>query len=111
MREQVLGDAPAVVFRADPARLRHADIVEEDFALFGKSIETDNRADRHSGVIGAVQQQEGDALLLAAFGAGAHQHEHAVGVVGVGGPDLGPVDDVIIAIGHRAARQRGEIRT
>ncbi len=41
--------------------------------------------------------------------AGAHQREHAVGVVRMRGPDLGAVDDVVVAVAHRAGLQRREI--
>ena len=32
---------------------------------------------------------------------GADQAEHAVGVLGVGGPDLGAVDDIVVAVPQR----------
>ena len=56
-----------------------------------------------------VDQDEADAVLLALGLAGAHQREHAVGVMRMRGPDLGAVDDVVVAVAHRARLQRGEV--
>src|SRR5262249_54486755 len=39
----------------------------------------------------------------------AHQAEHVVGDVRAGRPDLGAVDDVVLAVAHRARLEAGEI--
>src|SRR4030095_13852276 len=49
------------------------------------------------------------AFLLLRVRIGAHQAEHPVGLVGVGRPDLLAVDDVVIAVEHRARLEAGEI--
>src|SRR5262249_41866349 len=51
----------------------------------------------------------GDAVLRLAFGRGAHEAEHVVGDMGAGGPDLGAVDDVVVAVAHRARLEAGEV--
>ena len=69
------------------------------------TIQPLNRANVHTGKVGPVQQQKGDALLFLALIAGAHQHEHPVRFMGEGCPDLAAIDDVISPIRDRAALQ------
>ena len=57
-----------------------------------------------------VQKQEGDALLGPASVAGAHQAEHLVGVVGMGGPDLGAVEHIVLAVRFGPELQRSQVR-
>src|SRR4051794_35585352 len=47
--------------------------------------------------------------MLLRIGIGADETEDPVGVVGVGGPDLRPRDDEIVAVALGAGLQRGEI--
>jgi len=59
-----------------------------------------------------LQQQEGNTGLWFAIRIGTHKTEHAIGVMRVRGPDLGPVDDVVAAIrpiGHGPALQIGQV--
>ncbi len=57
-----------------------------------------------------LQQDEGDPLLRLAFPLGAHQAEHAVGEVGVGGPDLRARQDVVVPVPHRRQLQSRQVR-
>ena len=50
-------------------------------------------------------------MLLAPGGVRSEEAEHPVGPGGVTGPDLGTIDDVVIAITVRPALQRGEVRS
>src|SRR3546814_5975267 len=59
---------------------------------------------------GQVEQQETDPRLWLALGRGTDEAEHAVGEMGVGGPDLRAVEDIIPAIAVGAKLERGEIR-
>ena len=107
--QQVLGHVPAIVLRAHPVGLRDPHVVEEhliDLVIGGQG---DDRLDfdprrRHG------NEQEGDALLRPAGAVGAHQAKDVVGELGMGGPDLGAVDDVVVAILHRRGLQAGEVR-
>ena len=103
--QQMFGNAPALVFGPDPTGLRHTNIVEKHLAKFRMTIQPLDRANVHSGKVGSVQQQKGDALLFLTLPAGAHQHEHPVRFMGEGCPDLAAVDDVIIPIRDRATFQ------
>ena len=60
---------------------------------------------------GHVQQQVGDALLGWPFVRRADQQDAPVGDVGPGGPDLGTVDDVPVAVADGPGSQRGQVRT
>ena len=108
--EQVLGHRPAVVLLAHPIALGHPHIVEKHLALLRNLIETDDGLNGDPRGV-HIQQQEGDARLGLAVAAGAHQQEHAVGVVGVGGPDLGAVDHIVVAVALREGLQRRQIGT
>ena len=57
---------------------------------------------------GHVEQHEGDAFVLLGR-VGAHQAEDPVGLVGVGGPDLLAVDQVMVALVLRLGLQTGEV--
>ena len=56
-----------------------------------------------------VGQQEGDALLLLRVRVGADQQEDPVGVLRQRGPGLLAVDDVVVALAHRARLEAGEV--
>ncbi|GCC45919.1 hypothetical protein chiPu_0030186, partial [Chiloscyllium punctatum] len=107
--QQVLRDIPAAIDGADDMRLRHADIVEEGFAERRIAGDQQDRFGRHA-LRGHVEQDEADAVVLLGRRIGAHQAEDPVGIVGVGGPDLLAVDDVVVTVADRAGLQRGEVR-
>ena len=56
-----------------------------------------------------VHQEVGDAAVLGRVRVGAGEHEHPVGVVRAGGPDLLAVDDVVVAVADGAGLERGEV--
>ena len=107
--EQVLGDAPALPFIAQPAGDRHPRVVEEhliDFVVAGDTADRPHRDARR----GHVDQEKADALVLLGRGlAAAHQGEHAIGEMRVGGPDLAAVDHIMVAVAHRASGKRCQI--
>ncbi|MGY4600137.1 hypothetical protein ACVWXL_007883 [Bradyrhizobium sp. GM22.5] len=89
-------------------RFRHADIVEESLAERRVAGDQEDRFGRHA-LRGHVEQDEADAVMLLRGGIGANEAEDPVGVVGIGGPDLRPRNDEIIAVALGAGLQRGEI--
>jgi hypothetical protein len=108
VREQVLGVRPALVLLADQVLGRHFDVVEEHFVHLVAAVQHDDRAHGDAGRL-HVEQQEGDAGLRLAFGAGAHQAEDPVAVLGQRGPGLLAVDDVLVALALGAGLERGEV--
>jgi len=68
----------------------------------------DDRTDRDSGSL-HVEQNEGDPRLRLAIRPGPHEAEHPVGPMGMGGPDLGPIQDVAIAFAFCAELEGGEV--
>src|SRR5439155_13931129 len=106
--EQVFAVGPALAFLADAVGDGHADIVEEHLVDLVIAADGQDRPRRDARAL-HVDQDEGDAVLLPLGLVGADQREHAIGVMGMRGPDLGAVDDVVVAIAHRAGFQRREI--
>ena len=47
--------------------------------------------------------------MLGHVGIGAHGQPDVVGLVGAAGEDLGPVDDVLVAVAHGPGAQRGQV--
>ena len=108
--EQVLGVVPALVFFADAVGDRDSDVLEEHLIGLVVAVDGDDRPDRDARRF-HVHEQVGDSRLLLGVRVGAHQQEAPVGVMGGGGPELLPVDDVVIALEARLRAQRGEIGT
>src|SRR5690554_770203 len=100
----------AGVLGADQAVRRHPAVFEEQFggvagppahlAQLGASTEAGHVA---------VDQQQADAGM--AFTTGAHGHRVMVGTGTAGNERFAAVDDVVVAIFHRAGFQIGNIRT
>ena len=67
--------------------------------------------DRRPGVAGilGVDDQDRNALVLHGFRVGAAGQPDVVGVVGAGGEDLLPVDDVLVAVAHGGGAQRRQV--
>ena len=95
--EQVFGVAPALVFFADDILGGHAHVVEKHFVEMMFAVDGVYRAYGEARRF-RIDQQIGNAALLLAFGAGAHQAKHPVGVMRARGPDFLPVDDIVVAI-------------
>jgi hypothetical protein len=64
--EQELGVGPALVLLADEVLRRHLDVLEPDFVDLVLAVVHDDRAHGDARRL-HVDEQEGDALLLAAF--------------------------------------------
>ena len=107
--EQVFGAGPPLALVVNALGDRHADILEDHLVEVRHAAETLDRAHRDSGQA-HVDQQDRDAVLLLAGTVRAHQRETPVRPVGVGRPDLAAVDDVMVAVAHRAAGERGQVR-
>src|SRR3546814_17383369 len=105
----MLGHRPALILGAEPVRLRDADVVEEDLVQLMVAGEGADRLDADARR-GHVEQQETDPRLWLALGRGTDEAEHAVGEMGVGGPDLRAVADILPAIEVGAHLERGATR-
>ena len=108
--EQIFGAGPPLALVVDALADRNADILEDHLVEVRHAAETLYRAHRDTGQV-HVDQQDRDAVLLLAGTVRAHQRETPVRPVGVGSPDLAAVDDVTVAVAHRAAAEGSEVRT
>src|SRR3546814_8949975 len=72
-------------------------------------VDRDDRAHRDAGAF-HIDQQEGNALLRFGLEIGAHQAEHHVREMRLGGPDLVTGDDVVVAIALGFGAQGREVR-
>ena len=108
MGEQILGDGPALALLANKIGLVRFNVVEKCLAERRRAAD---QLDRAGGYTGArhVEQDEADALVLAAAVIGAHQAENPVGLVGVTGPDFLAVDQVVITLVLGPGGQAGEV--
>ena len=68
----------------------------------------DERADADAGRVHG-RHEVGDALVLRRVGVGAGEEEAPVRFVRIRGPDLGAVDDVVVAVLDRARLEGGEV--
>ena len=105
--EQIFGDVPALVFLVDAVRLGHLHIVHEGFAERRIAADQQDRLGRDARAL-HVEQHEADAALLGCL-AGADEAEDPIGLVGVAGPHLLPVDDIMVARVLGAGREAGEV--
>src|SRR3546814_1716283 len=106
----MLRDRPALILGAQPVRLRHANIVEKNLVEFVIARERADRLDRYARRL-HVEQQKADPRLRLALVRGADEREHAVREMRVRRPYLRSIEDIILAIGHRAQLQRGKVRS
>jgi hypothetical protein len=106
--QQRLGIGPALVLLADQVFDRHANVVELHLVQAVVVVDGLDRVDLDA--LGLhVDEQEADTVLLLALAAGAHEAEDPVRVLRIGGPDLGSVDHVVIAIQLGPGLQGGEV--
>ena len=68
----------------------------------------DDRAAREPGRVGG-HAQDRDALVLRGVRVGAHRQPDVVGLLGAAREDLGPVDDVLVAVAHGPGAQRRQV--
>ncbi|KAG1292159.1 hypothetical protein G6F64_013706 [Rhizopus arrhizus] len=106
--QQVLGVGPALVLFAPQVGHRYAPVLQPDLVHVVAAVQRAEGAHRHAR--GAhVQQQHRNAALRARVGVGAHQAEHPVGILRQRGPGLLAIDDVFVAVTHRAGLERGKV--
>jgi hypothetical protein len=89
-------DLPALAAFAHDVLRRHANVVEEHLAEVVAALHHDERPHVDPGSLHR-DEQVGDARVLGRVGLGAEQAEHHVGLGGVAGPDLLPVDHPLVA--------------
>ena len=103
---------PPEVLLADQVLGRHLDVLEPDFVDLVFAVQHDDRTHLDARRL-HVDQQEGNAFLLASFGRGANQAENPVGVLAERSPGLLAVDHVMVAVGTfyqlGAHFQRGQV--
>ena len=97
MSQQRLRDGPALADLPHHVFGGHADVVEFHFVQAVVIVDRDDRIHLNAFTL-HVDQDERNAFLLLAGVIGAHQAENPVGVLGIRRPDLGTVDNEIIAI-------------
>ncbi|MPM49515.1 hypothetical protein SDC9_96245 [bioreactor metagenome] len=101
---------PALAFRADQRICTELHVLEEHFAEMAVARQILDRPHRH-----ARQRQIDDHLrqpLVAVFAGarGAHQRDHVLAVVRIGGPDLLAVEQKALVVGHGLGAHTGQIR-
>ena len=101
-------DVPASVLFADEIFHGDADVVEDNLVedvFIGHVYE---RADADAGRVHRGDEVR-DAFVFRGFRIGAGEEEAPVGLVSVRGPDLRPVDDVVVAVLDSAGLEGGEV--
>ncbi len=96
--QQLVRNLPALVEPAQHVGARHPHVDEEFLGELGVALDGLDRPHRDAGRL-EVDQQHGDAgVARLRLRIGAHQREHPVGEVAVGGPHLVAVDDEVVAV-------------
>ncbi len=103
------GHLPPSVQRTQQRVGGHPNVVEEHLGEIGVAVERDERTCLDAGQR-HVDDQARDALVLGGVGVGAHTELTPIRAMSQRCPDLLAVDDVLVAVQHRAGAQRGEIR-
>ena len=106
--EQIFGDVPAPVLLIDEVALFSARVGEVGLAEGRVAADQLDRPRLHARLV-HIEQNEADALVLRRVGISTDEAEDPVGLVGVAGPDLLTVDDIVIAPIHRLRLQAGEV--
>ena len=101
---------PALALLAHQVFRRHAHVIQPHLVDVHIAVHGVDRLDRHAGAA-HVDQQEGNTALRLALVTGAHQAEQPIGPLRVGGPDLLPGDQVMIAVAYRLGTQAGQVGT
>ena len=100
---------PALARFADHVRGRHACPVEGDLTeLGGDAVDHPQRSLLDPRLMHRHGERR-EPLVLGHVGIGAGQHDAPLGDVGVAGPDLVTVDDVLVAVERGGGAQRREV--
>jgi hypothetical protein len=110
VHERREGDVPPVADGAEPVRIRHPDVGEEDLVEGGAAVDLLDRPRLHARAL-HVDDEVGEALVLGRVGVGPRDDHPVAGVVGAGAPDLLAVDDPLVAVAHRGGAEAGEVRS
>ena len=88
---------------------RDADVLEKDLV---EADVVDHVGEGAGGETGRlhVNEEVGDALVLGSVRVRAREEDHPVALVRAGGPDLGAVDHVVVAVADGAGLETGEVR-
>ena len=108
--QEALADRPALAALADEIAFGHAHVVQERLAERRCAADELDGLHRNAGRF-HIEQHEGNAVVLGRIRFRAHQTEHPIGEVGAGCPDLGAVDDEIVAVFDGPRLQAGEVGT
>ena len=110
VREHRVGDAPPFVDRPEPARVGNGHVREEHLVEVRHAVDLAQRPDLDAGRV-HVEEERGDALVLRRIEIRAREQEAPIAVMRARRPDLLAVHDPLLAIGHGACAQPGQVRT
>ena len=103
-----LGQTPAVVLRADDVRRGDPHVVEEDLVEGRFVIHLLDRPDGDAGRL-HVEHEVRDPPMRLRVRVGASEQDAVAGELRQRGPDLLAVEHVLVAVAHRARRERREV--
>ena len=99
------GEREALALLAEPRARRDAHALERERA---DGMGRDQLGRRNGQTIGAAVDEEGGQPAVAIVGGAGEQHVR-VGDAGVGDEALGAVEDVVVAVAHRARRDAADV--
>ena len=102
------GDHPAPVLLSDEISQRDLDIIKKHLIEAALAGHLDQRPYGDAGAF-HIDQQIAEALMLGRVGIGPTQQGGEVGAVSVGGPDLGTVDQEVVAPVNRPRLHCGQV--
>ena len=102
-------DVPAPVLLAHQVLCGHPHVIEEDLAEAGVAGHVHQRPHRDPRRL-HIEHEVADPLVLGGVRVRACEHEHPVGGLGAGRPDLLSVDHVVVAVALRPRLERSEVR-
>ena len=97
MSEQCFSYRPSLVDLANNVLGGYTYVVELNFVEVVLVVDADDGIHLDSLRL-HVHQDKGDAFLFFTLVTGSHQNKNPVGILGVGGPNFGAVDNIVIAV-------------
>ena len=110
MLQELFSDGPTLVFFTHEVGPGNSNVIKECFAERRSATDQLNRFCCYA-FRGHVKKQKADAFMLGRLGVSSNQAENPIGVVGIGGPDLRAINNVIVPIDYGTGLQAGEVLT